>query len=60
MTTFLLAVDVGNTNVSLGVFDYGGGEANLAHHWRLSTNREQTSDRTAGCPFRPRWSRNRG
>lgn len=44
----LLVIDVGNTNVSLGVFDYAirnaGGEATLAHHWRLSTHREQTSD----------------
>lgn len=48
MTTFLLAVDVGNTNVSLGIFDYATGEGELAHHWRLSTNREQTSDEVAG------------
>lgn len=42
--TVLLAIDVGNTNVSLGVFDYASGEAVLAHHWRLGTHREQTSD----------------
>jgi type III pantothenate kinase len=47
MTTLLLAVDLGNTNVSLGVFDYAAGEAELAHHWRLSTHREQTSDEAA-------------
>ena len=31
----LLVIDIGNTNVSLGVFDYGAGEgpAELAHHW---------------------------
>jgi len=40
----LLVIDVGNTNVSLGVFDYQGGEASLSQHWRLSTHREQTSD----------------
>ena len=44
----LLVIDVGNTNVSLGVFDYAernaDGEATLAQHWRLSTHREQTSD----------------
>jgi type III pantothenate kinase len=45
--TLLLAVDVGNTNVTLGVFDYASGEASLAHHWRLSTHREQTSDEVA-------------
>jgi type III pantothenate kinase len=43
----LLAIDVGNTNVSLGVFDYAGGQATLAHHWRLGTHREQTSDEVA-------------
>ena len=47
MTT-LLVIDIGNTNVSLGLFDYAsrsgseGGE--LTHHWRISTHREQTSD----------------
>lgn len=40
----LLAVDVGNTNVSLGVFDYASGAGELVHHWRLGTHREQTSD----------------
>jgi type III pantothenate kinase len=41
----LLAVDVGNTNVLFGLFDYGpGGKAELTHHWRLTTRREQTSD----------------
>jgi type III pantothenate kinase len=40
----LLAVDVGNTNVSLGVFDYASGGGELVHHWRLGTHREQTSD----------------
>jgi type III pantothenate kinase len=40
----LLVIDVGNTNVSLGVYDYTSGEPVLAHHWRLSTHRELTSD----------------
>lgn len=40
----LLVIDVGNTNVSLGVYDYNSGAQDLAHHWRLSTHREQTSD----------------
>jgi type III pantothenate kinase len=48
MTTLLLAVDVGNTNISLGVFEYTSGEGALAYHWRLSTHREQTSDEVAG------------
>ena len=40
----LLAIDVGNTNISIGVFDHAGGEARLAEHWRLGTHREHTSD----------------
>lgn len=44
MTT-LLVVDIGNTNVSLGIFDYGRGEAaELSQHWRIGTHREHTSD----------------
>jgi type III pantothenate kinase len=40
----LLVIDIGNTNVSLGVFDYSSGQSELTHHWRVSTHREQTSD----------------
>jgi type III pantothenate kinase len=36
----LLAVDVGNTNITIGVFD---GEA-LSESWRLATIRERTAD----------------
>jgi type III pantothenate kinase len=36
----LLAIDVGNTNVTIGVFD---GEA-LVHNWRLAALRERTAD----------------
>ena len=36
----LLAIDVGNTNVTIGVFD---GER-LAHNWRLAALRERTAD----------------
>lgn len=36
----LLAIDVGNTNVTIGVFD---GDR-LAHHWRLAALRERTAD----------------
>jgi type III pantothenate kinase len=43
----LLVVDIGNTNVSLGIFDYDDGEGKLSQHWRLSTHREQTSDELA-------------
>ena len=45
--TSLLVVDIGNTNISLGIFDYEDGEGKLTHHWRLSTHREQTSDELA-------------
>lgn len=45
--TCLLVVDIGNTNVSLGIFDYANGKGELSHHWRLSTHREQTSDELA-------------
>ena len=40
----LLVIDIGNTNVSIGIFDYAEGAGELAEHWRLSTHREQTSD----------------
>ncbi len=39
----LLAVDVGNTNTVLGLYD---GET-LMHHWRLTTRRDATSDELA-------------
>ena len=39
----LLAIDVGNTHVALGLFE---GER-LLHHWRLGTHRQDTSDETA-------------
>jgi type III pantothenate kinase len=40
----LLAIDIGNTNVTIGTFDYAGGVGRLTEHWRLSTHREETSD----------------
>jgi type III pantothenate kinase len=48
--TVLLVIDIGNTNVSLGVFDYAKqtpGKEDPIHHWRLSTHRELTSDELA-------------
>ena len=36
----LLAIDVGNTNIVLGVFD----ASTLVQSWRLQTLRERTSD----------------
>ena len=43
--SLLLAVDVGNTNIVLGVFDTSAGErAPLLCAWRLATSRERTVD----------------
>jgi len=39
----LLAIDVGNTQTVIGLFD----GTNLIHHWRISTNDERTSDEMA-------------
>lgn len=36
----ILVVDVGNTNIVLGIYE----EKKLLHHWRLSTNRSATVD----------------
>ena len=46
MTT-LLVIDIGNTNVSLGIFDYRNEHGELSQHWRTGTHREQTSDEVA-------------
>lgn len=46
--TSLLVIDIGNTNVALGLFDYTDeSAAELTHHWRLATHSEQTSDEVA-------------
>jgi type III pantothenate kinase len=45
--TCLQVIDVGNTNVCLGVFDYRTGQPTLSHHWRIGTHREHTSDEVA-------------
>jgi len=42
--TQLLVIDIGNTNVTLGVFGYQGEQATLAHHWRIGSHRDRTSD----------------
>jgi type III pantothenate kinase len=43
--SLLLAVDVGNTNIVIGVYDLAkGDDAPLAQSWRLATSRERTSD----------------
>jgi type III pantothenate kinase len=48
--TTLLVIDIGNTNISLGIFDYSQApgsaapESRLSEHWRIGTHREHTSD----------------
>jgi type III pantothenate kinase len=43
--SLLLAVDVGNTNIVLGVYDLSQGvNAPILHSWRLATTRERTAD----------------
>jgi type III pantothenate kinase len=39
----LLAIDIGNTNIALGVFE----GSKLLHHWRVGTHRYATSDEYA-------------
>ncbi len=36
----LLVIDVGNTNIVLGVYD----KTELVGHWRISTDRVRTTD----------------
>ena len=43
-SSVLLAIDIGNTNVTIGTFEYSAGVGRLGEHWRLSTHREETSD----------------
>jgi len=40
----LLALDVGNTNTTLGLFRLDGSKPELAAHWRVTTHRAQTVD----------------
>lgn len=40
----LLAIDVGNTNVVLGVYSGSGDTAVLSGDWRIRTDRERTTD----------------
>ncbi|HJW09965.1 MAG TPA: type III pantothenate kinase [Holophagaceae bacterium] len=43
--SLLLAVDVGNTNIVLGIFDLSKGPSSpLLCSWRLATSRERTAD----------------
>ena len=40
----LLALDVGNTNTTLGLYRLDGAKPELAAHWRVTTHRAQTVD----------------
>ena len=40
----LLAIDVGNTNIVLGVYEGAGEEAELVGDWRIRTDRDRTTD----------------
>jgi type III pantothenate kinase len=43
----LLAVDIGNTNIVLGLFDGTGDDATLVHDWRMRTDARMTADEMA-------------
>jgi type III pantothenate kinase len=40
----LLALDVGNTNTTLGLYKLDGAQPELAAHWRVTSHRTQTVD----------------
>ena len=40
----LLALDVGNTNTTLGLYKLDGDKPELAAHWRVTSHRTQTVD----------------
>ena len=48
----LLAVDVGNTNTVLGLYEDG----QLLRHWRLTTRRDETADEIGRASCRERVS----
>ena len=43
----LLTVDIGNTNIVLGLFDGTGADAALLHDWRMRTDSRMTADEMA-------------
>ncbi|HEX7662098.1 MAG TPA: type III pantothenate kinase [Pseudonocardiaceae bacterium] len=43
----LLCVDVGNTNIVLGVYEGRGDDAKLVHDWRMRTDARMTADELA-------------
>lgn len=51
MTDYLLAIDVGNTQTVIGLYDHGvpgvSADDGLVSHWRVSTDHDRTSDEFA-------------
>lgn len=48
--SLLLAVDVGNTNIVLGLYDlFNGPSARLEASWRMATSRDRTADEYSAC-----------
>ena len=43
----ILAVDCGNTQTVIGLYEDPGGSKDLIDHWRVATNAERTSDELA-------------
>ena len=43
----ILAVDCGNTQTVIGLYEDPGGSSELIDHWRVATNAERTSDELA-------------
>lgn len=43
----LLAIDVGNTNIVLGLYEGAGGDATLVHDWRMRSDTRMTADELA-------------
>lgn len=43
----LLTVDIGNTNIVLGLFDGTGDDGRLVHDWRMRTDARMTADELA-------------
>ena len=53
----LLAIDVGNTQTVIGLYDSGDRSHELLDHWRIATRAERTADELA--PARPAVPRDR-
>ena len=43
----LLAIDVGNTQTVVGIYEDGSSDEEMLDHWRIATDRDRTSDELA-------------